>query len=83
MKKITIVLATTNSGKMMDIEEGLKRSQLELKTLNDFHPIPPVVEDGVTFYENAHIESNLYDLVCYFLFLLNTIIKPIRFSLLL
>lgn len=57
MKK-TIVLATTNSGKMMDIEEGLKRSQFELKTLSDFHPIPPVVEDGMTFYENAYKKAD-------------------------
>lgn len=53
MKQI-IVLATTNKGKTKEIREILKNFPIEIKNLEDFGPIPEVVEDGETFDDNAY-----------------------------
>jgi len=53
MKQI-IVLATRNKGKVEELREMLKDFPIDLKSLNDFGPIPEAVEDGVTFDENAY-----------------------------
>lgn len=52
--KMTIVLATGNQGKLKEFQELLKDFPVDLKSLNDFGPIPPVVEDGKTFDDNAY-----------------------------
>lgn len=57
MKQI-IVLATTNKGKTREIQELLKNSSLEIKNLDDFGPIPEVIEDGNTFDENAYKKAS-------------------------
>lgn len=49
-----IVVSTTNRGKVRELSRlfgGLRG--VELLSLADFAPIPPVVEDGATFQENA------------------------------
>ncbi len=51
---ITIVIATTNQGKLKEFREILKDQPVELLSLADFGPIPPVVEDGETFDDNAY-----------------------------
>lgn len=53
MKHI-IVLATRNKGKVEELREMLKDFPIDLRSLNDFGPIPEAVEDGATFDENAY-----------------------------
>ena len=48
-----LVLATKNKGKIAEFEELFSGFDLEIKSLNDFGPIPPVIEDGETFEDNA------------------------------
>ena len=50
---IPIVLATRNEGKVTEIRTLLEGAPVLVKSLNDFGPIPPVVEDGKTFEDNA------------------------------
>ena len=51
---IILVIATRNQGKFTEIESLLQGFPVNLKNLNDFGPIPEVVEDGATFEENAY-----------------------------
>lgn len=48
-----LVLATKNKGKIKEFKKLFEGSGIELKTLDDFGPIPEVVEDGQTFEDNA------------------------------
>jgi XTP/dITP diphosphohydrolase len=56
--KIPIVIATNNKGKTEEIREYLKGFPVNLKNLNDFGPIPPVIEDEETFDDNAYKKSS-------------------------
>lgn len=56
---IPLVIATRNKGKIVEIKELLKDFPVELRSLNDFGPIPEAVEDGNTFDENAYKKSSL------------------------
>ncbi|ETR66490.1 MAG: nucleoside-triphosphatase [Candidatus Magnetoglobus multicellularis str. Araruama] len=58
MKQIPLVLATHNKGKSQEIKTLLKDSPLLIKDLNDFGPIPPIVEDGATFDDNAYKKAS-------------------------
>jgi XTP/dITP diphosphohydrolase len=51
---VTLVIATKNNGKLIEIDALLKNYPVKLKTLSDFGPIPPVAEDGATFDDNAY-----------------------------
>ena len=53
-----IVLATRNQGKIREFKELLKNFPIELRSLNDFGPIPDVVEDGETFDDNAYKKAS-------------------------
>jgi len=53
-----IVLATRNAGKMKEFQELLQNFPVEIKSLNDFGPIPEVVEDGATFDDNAYKKAS-------------------------
>jgi XTP/dITP diphosphohydrolase len=55
---IILVIATRNPGKTSEIRELLKDFPVLIKNLNDFGPIPEVVEDGATFDENAYKKSS-------------------------
>ncbi|MBU0969328.1 MAG: XTP/dITP diphosphatase [Proteobacteria bacterium] len=57
MKQI-IVLATTNKGKTKEIREMLKDFPIQIKNLSDFGPIPEVIEDGLTFDDNAYKKAS-------------------------
>ena len=57
MKQI-IVLATRNKGKTREINALLKDSPIEIKNLDDFGPIPEVIEDGKTFDDNAYKKAS-------------------------
>ena len=53
-----LVLATRNQGKISEYKELLSSFSVEIKSLQDFGPIPPVVEDGKTFEENAYKKAH-------------------------
>lgn len=54
-----LVLATTNTGKTAEIRELLKAFPIDIRNLDDFGPVPPIVEDGATFEENAYKKASL------------------------
>lgn len=56
---INIVLATRNTGKTNEIKDLLKGFPVIIRNLDDFGPIPPIVEDGTTFDENAYKKASL------------------------
>ena len=56
---LTLVIASTNSGKTAEIKDLLTDYPIYIKSLDDFGPIPPVVEDGETFDENAYKKASL------------------------
>ena len=53
-----LVLATRNQGKILEFKELLSSFSVEVKSLQDFGPIPPVSEDGNTFEENAYKKAH-------------------------
>lgn len=53
-----IVLATTNKNKIAEFREITKNLDIEIKSLSDFGPLPEVVEDGLTFEENAYKKAH-------------------------
>jgi XTP/dITP diphosphohydrolase len=54
-----LVLATRNKGKTAEIRALLKDYPINIRNLDDFGPIPPIVEDGATFEENAYKKASL------------------------
>ena len=54
-----LVLATRNQGKISEFRELLSGFEIEVKGLQDFGPVPPVVEDGNTFEDNAYKKAHL------------------------
>ena len=48
-----LVLATKNRGKVSEFQDLFKGFDLEIKSLNDFGSIPPIIEDGETFEDNS------------------------------
>ena len=57
-QSLTLVIATGNPGKTLEIRDLLKGFPINIKNLDDFGPIPPVVEDGDTFDENAYKKAS-------------------------
>ena len=55
---LTLVIASTNPGKTAEIKDLLTDYPMYIKSLDDFGPIPPVVEDGETFDENAYKKAS-------------------------
>lgn len=49
-----LVLATHNHGKISEFRELASGFEIEIRSLEDFDPIPPPLEDGATFEENAY-----------------------------
>ena len=56
--KTTLVLATNNRGKVREFTELLRDYPVEILCLADFGPLPPVVEDGATFDDNAYKKAS-------------------------
>jgi XTP/dITP diphosphohydrolase len=54
MDRMVLVIATRNQGKSSEIRSFLAHPALEIKDLNDFGPLPEIVEDGVSFDDNAY-----------------------------
>jgi XTP/dITP diphosphohydrolase len=57
-KLMTLVIATTNPGKTAEIRDMLQGFPVNIKNLADFGPLPPVVEDGETFDDNAYKKAS-------------------------
>lgn len=55
----TLLLATRNEGKKMELQEMLNDIGISVINLHDIPPLPEVVEDGKTFKENA--EKKAYE----------------------
>ncbi len=55
---ITLVMATRNRGKIKELKDLLAGFPVNLKSLDDFGPIPSVEEDGATFEENAYKKAS-------------------------
>lgn len=60
MSKAALLIGTTNKGKIREITEVLKDIELEIKSLEDYPNIPPPLETGNTFLENALIKAKYY-----------------------
>lgn len=55
-----LVIATTNPGKVREIEEILAGVPFELRTLRDFPSVAEPEETGTTFGENARLKALYY-----------------------
>ena len=53
-----LLLATTNAGKIRELKE-LLGADYQILSLKDFPDIPPAVENGTSFAENALIKARL------------------------
>jgi len=53
-----LVIATRNEGKIAEFRTLFSGFPIEMKSLNDFGPIPDVVEDGKTFEDNAYKKAH-------------------------
>ena len=56
----TLVIATSNLGKLDEFKEMFKELPVELKCLADYPPLPPPNENGRTFAANAKIKAAYY-----------------------
>lgn len=52
-----IVIATTNQGKVKEFTHALLKLGKTTRSLIDYPQIPEIIEDGVTFAENARIKA--------------------------
>ncbi len=57
--RTTLVLATRNQGKTAEIRGLLKNYPIDIRNLDDFGPIPSIIEDGDTFEANAYKKASL------------------------
>jgi XTP/dITP diphosphohydrolase len=54
-----IVVASENPGKLREIKESLGGMDVQILSLRDLPPLPPIVEDGSTFRENAFKKARI------------------------
>ncbi|MFN3505546.1 MAG: XTP/dITP diphosphatase [Caldimicrobium sp.] len=59
-KERTLLIATTNPGKIREISESLSDLNFEIKSLKDFPEITPPEETGLTFFQNALLKAKYY-----------------------
>ncbi len=55
---LTIIFATGNPHKVEEVNSIMNMDDVLLKNLNDIHWTTEIIEDGVTFKENAFIKAN-------------------------
>jgi XTP/dITP diphosphohydrolase len=55
-----IYLATTNAGKVREFREAAQGRGFDLEPLPGMASLPPAVEDGLTFEDNARIKAEYY-----------------------
>jgi len=58
LNRTTLVIATRNPGKTIEIRDLLAGFPVTIKNLDDFGPLPPVEEDGATFDDNAYKKAS-------------------------
>jgi len=54
-----MIIATKNKGKVKEIKHFFKNLDITFKSLNDFMEIPEIIENGITFEENAIIKAKM------------------------
>ena len=52
-----LLFATTNSGKLTEVKKVFSETSFTILSLADFPVVPDIVEDGLTFAENAKIKA--------------------------
>ena len=57
--KHELVLASGNSHKVKEIQNLLNPFDFSIRDLSDFPGHPPLIEEGKTFLENAHIKAKI------------------------
>jgi len=62
MTSRTVLLATSNAGKLRDFAGAAARYGVTIKNIPHFASLPEVVEDGATFEENARKKAEFYSL---------------------
>jgi len=55
-----MLIATTNAGKIREIQRALEGLKIRLTTLKDLAPVPEPDETGSTFAENARLKADYY-----------------------
>jgi XTP/dITP diphosphohydrolase len=55
-----IYIATTNPGKLREFREAAQSLAIGLEALPGLQTLPPAIEDGATFEENARIKAEYY-----------------------
>lgn len=60
MKKQIIVAATTNIGKIKEIQALLSIQPIDVMILSDFGPVPTPAEDADNFEDNAYKKASFY-----------------------
>jgi len=58
-----IYLATTNPGKLREFQEAAQSLAINLELLPRLQDLPPAIEDGDTFEQNARIKAEHYSLL--------------------
>lgn len=53
----TVIIASTNQGKLKEFKELMKGLSVEVKSLKDFPEIGDIEENGASFAENAYIKA--------------------------
>ena len=59
-KRLEMIFATRNKGKIREIRDALKGLDLRIYALSDFPDVPEVEEDGRSFTENALKKARFY-----------------------
>jgi len=57
---LTLIAATTNKHKLIEIQKLMCDINIKLKSLSDYSGYPDVIEDGKTFEENALKKARAY-----------------------
>ncbi len=55
-----ILIATSNQGKLRDFAGAAAPHGIEIAGIPNFSSLPPVVEDGLTFEDNARKKAEQY-----------------------
>jgi XTP/dITP diphosphohydrolase len=55
-----VLIATSNQGKLRDFTGAAVAQNVEVASVPNFESIPPVVEDGLTFEDNARKKAESY-----------------------
>jgi len=62
MRSATVLIATSNPGKLRDFAGAAAAYGITIAGLPGFSSLPPVVEDGATFAANARKKAEVYSL---------------------